>query len=127
NKPDPQDSLQRFESMVLQTFIQNMLPKDAENVYGKGVAGDMWKSMLAGQLADVMAERGGIGIADRVIGDHYIDGKNKVSVGPVSGGSEKAEIDHQAMLSSALIQELQRNMARALSQDQAASAAQPNS
>ncbi|RJG44072.1 MULTISPECIES: rod-binding protein [unclassified Mesorhizobium] len=114
------DSFKRFEAMVLQTFIQNMLPKDAENVYGKGMAGDMWKSMMAGKIADVMAERGGIGIADRVLGDHYVDGKNKVAVGPVSGGPEKAETDKQTMLSTALVQELQRKMAKSLSEDQAA-------
>ncbi|MGN6143244.1 MAG: rod-binding protein, partial [Mesorhizobium sp.] len=59
----PARNYQRFEAMVLQTFIQNMLPKDAEGVYGKGLAGDMWKSQLAEHLADVMADRGGIGIA----------------------------------------------------------------
>ena len=65
--------------MVLQTFIQTMLPKDAEAVYGKGMAGDMWKSLLAEQLGDAMAERGGIGIADRVLGDHYIEGETKLA------------------------------------------------
>ena len=60
---------------MLQTFIQNMLPKDGAAVYGKGIAGDMWKSLLAEKLADVMAERGGIGISDRMLGDHYADGE----------------------------------------------------
>ena len=75
--------------MVLQTFIQNMLPKDGAAVYGKGVAGDMWKSLMAEKLADVMAERGGIGIADRMLGDHYVEGKKALSVGAVSSGPEK--------------------------------------
>ncbi|MEP9372671.1 rod-binding protein [Mesorhizobium sp. KR1-2] len=118
--PEP---FKRFEAMVLQTFIQNMLPKDAENVYGKGMAGDMWKSMMAEKLANVMAERGGIGIADRVLGDHYMDGENKVPVGPVSGGPGKAEIDEQTSLSTALVQDLQRKLARDLTGDQAAVAA----
>ena len=56
---------------MLQTFIQNMLPKDGAAVYGKGMAGDMWKSLLAEKVAEVMADRGGIGIADRVLGDRY--------------------------------------------------------
>ena len=56
--------------MVLQTFIQNMLPKDGEAVYGKGMAGDMWKSLMAEKMAQVMAERGGIGIADRMLGQY---------------------------------------------------------
>ena len=109
--------------MVLQTFVQNMLPKDAENVYGKGVAGDMWKSMMAERLANVMAERGGIGIADRVLGGHYMEGETKVAVGPVSGGPGKAETDEQASLSTALVQDLQRKMVRDLVGDEAAVAA----
>jgi Rod binding domain-containing protein len=113
------DTFKRFEAMVLETFIQNMLPKHAENVYGKGVAGDMWKSMLAGKLADAMAERGGIGISDRILGDHYVEGEKTMPVGPLSGGPDRAEADQQAMLSTALVQELQRNVARALSEDQA--------
>ncbi|MEW9835237.1 rod-binding protein [Mesorhizobium sp. ZMM04-4] len=65
------ESFKRFEAMVLQTFIQNMLPEDGAAVYGNGLAGDMWKSLLAGKMADAIAERGGIGIADRVLGAHY--------------------------------------------------------
>ncbi|RVD65003.1 flagellar biosynthesis protein FlgJ, partial [Mesorhizobium sp. M7A.F.Ca.ET.027.03.2.1] len=31
---DPANKFKKFEAMVLQTFIQNMLPKDTEGVYG---------------------------------------------------------------------------------------------
>src|SRR5690606_36863105 len=71
-KPDIPASFKRFEAMVLQTFIQNMLPRDSASVYGKGMAGDMWKSLLAEKDAEVMAERGGIGIAYRVLGERYV-------------------------------------------------------
>jgi Rod binding domain-containing protein len=101
----------RFEAMVLQTFIQNMLPKDTEGVYGKGLAGDMWKSQLAEHIADVMAERGGIGIARSMLADHYLEGKRKVPIGPVSGGPEKAEIDRRTALSTSMVQEMERKMA----------------
>jgi peptidoglycan hydrolase FlgJ len=114
------DSYKRFEAMVLQTFIQNMMPKEAENVYGKGMAGDMWKSMLAGKIADVMAERGGIGIADKVLGAHYMDGKEKVAVGPVSGGPGKAEVDENSRLSTALVQQMEMKLTREMTGDQAA-------
>ncbi|TIX03146.1 MAG: flagellar biosynthesis protein FlgJ, partial [Mesorhizobium sp.] len=87
--------------------IQNMMPKDTEGVYGKGLAGDMWKSQMAEQLANVMAARGGIGIARSLLADHYMDGKRIVPVGPVSGGPEKAEIDQQIRLSTSMVQELQ--------------------
>ena len=97
------------------------------SVYGKGMAGDMWKSLLAEQLATVMADRGGIGIAEKVMGDHYFEGENKVSVGAVSGGPDKAETDRQNLLSTALIQELQLRTARSLTEDtQAATADQKN-
>ncbi len=111
--------------MVLQTFIQNMLPKEGSAVYGKGVAGDMWKSLLSEKIADVMAERGGIGISDRVLGDHYVEGKKALSVGAVSGGPEAAETDRQTMLSTALVQEMQRRLAKSLADDQAGAASLP--
>jgi hypothetical protein len=108
------EQFKRFEAMVLQTFIQNMLPKDAEGVYGKGLAGDMWKSQMAEQLADVMADRGGIGIAKRMLADHYMEGERVVPVGPVSGGPEDVESDRQTSLSTSLVHELERRMARSL-------------
>ncbi len=108
----------RFEAMMLQTFIQNMLPKDTESVFGKGLAGDMWKSQLAERLADVMADRGGIGIARSMLADHYLDGKRKVPVGPVAGGPQKAESDAQARLSASLVQELQRRIVGSLGDGQ---------
>jgi Rod binding domain-containing protein len=58
-----------FEAFVLQSFLQEMLPKKAEGVYGSGIAGDVWRSMLAEKLAFEVTERGGIGIADQVRAD----------------------------------------------------------
>jgi peptidoglycan hydrolase FlgJ len=115
---DPAGKFKKFEAMVLQTFIQNMLPKDTEGVYGKGLAGDMWKSQLAERVADVMAERGGIGIAKSLLADHYLEGKRKMPIGPVSGGPEKTEIDRQSRLSTSLVQELQRKAARSMTGDE---------
>lgn len=73
----PADPLVKFEGMVLQTFIEALLPKDAENTYGSGLAGDMWKSMLSEKIAGVVAERGGVGIANRVLADFVMNGENK--------------------------------------------------
>ena len=117
-------SYKRFEAMVLQTFIQNMLPKDTESVYGKGMAGDMWKSLMAGKLADVMSDRGGIGIADRLLADHYRDGDKTTSIGPISRGPERAEIDQQSMLSNALVQEMQRKVTNAITDEPGSKPAQ---
>lgn len=63
-------ALEGFEAMVLSTFIGSMMPEGAEDVYGSGTAGDVWKSMLADKLGGQMAKAGGIGIADRLLPGH---------------------------------------------------------
>ena len=60
---------QEFEAFVLQSFIETMLPRNAEGVFGRGIAGELWKSMLAGEIAKELARSGGIGIADMVAAD----------------------------------------------------------
>jgi Rod binding domain-containing protein len=56
----------QFEAYFLQTFIEAMLPKDAESLFGKGPAGAIWKSMMAEQLAGKLAESHSFGIAEAV-------------------------------------------------------------
>jgi Rod binding domain-containing protein len=107
----------QFEAMVLRNFMETMLPKENEAVYGKGLAGDMWKSLMAEQLANVVAERGGIGISDRVLGDHYIDGDRRIPVAGVLQGPEHESLNTQTMLSQALVQEIQRNVIMGNKQD----------
>jgi flagellar protein FlgJ len=60
----------QFEAFVLQTFIQSMFPKDASHVFGDGIAGSYWSSMLAEQVANQVANAGGIGIADEIAAAH---------------------------------------------------------
>lgn len=54
---------QQFEAFVLQTFIEAMLPKDSTNVFGQGIAGETWKSMMAEKIASEVA---GTGLLDGV-------------------------------------------------------------
>ena len=61
-------SYQKFEAMVLQSFVKSMLPADNEEFFGEGTAGEIWKGMMAEQLGTVIAERGGVGIAERMMG-----------------------------------------------------------
>jgi Rod binding domain-containing protein len=63
------ETYRKFESMVLQNFIKNMLPSDSEQVYGKGATGDIWKGMMAEQLGNVMSKGDGIGIAKQLYHD----------------------------------------------------------
>jgi len=104
------ETYRKFEAMVLSTFVQSMLPKEAGAVYGEGLSGDMWKSLLSQQLGTVIAERGGVGIADSLLKDHYYEGDTKVAVAGVSGGPEKARLDGERGLSAALVQEMQRRL-----------------
>jgi flagellar protein FlgJ len=60
------DAFGQLEAVVLQTFIQSMLPKNANHVFGKGIAGDIWKSMLAEKLANEVARSGQVGLAKRL-------------------------------------------------------------
>ncbi|MFP1633710.1 rod-binding protein [Zhengella sp. ZM62] len=59
-------AMQRFEALVLQNFIEAMLPDDASSVYGKGLSGEMWKSMMSEKIAEEFASQGGLGIAERI-------------------------------------------------------------
>lgn len=60
----------KFEAFILQTFVETMLPKESEEVFGKGTAGGVWKSMLAEQLGAQLAKGKGIGIAERLAAAH---------------------------------------------------------
>ncbi|WP_062014316.1 rod-binding protein [Aureimonas sp. AU4] len=60
---------QAFESFVLRSFIEEMLPKENKAVFGSGTAGNIWRSMLAERIADEMAAGGGIGIAKAISRD----------------------------------------------------------
>lgn len=104
---------QKFEAMVLGTFFQSMLPDSTDSVYGEGMSGDMWKSLLAQQLGDTVAERGGIGIANRLLADHYREGDQRIPLTGASGEAHAAR-DAQQRLSKALVDELQRKAAQSL-------------
>lgn len=69
------DAAQKFEAFVLQSFIQDMMPKTSEGVFGSGIAGDFWKSMMAEKVAEQVAERGSIGIADYVRAGHTVSAR----------------------------------------------------
>ncbi|MBW7972130.1 rod-binding protein [Bradyrhizobium sp. BR 10289] len=65
-KPGPDEVYRKFEAFILQTFVETMLPKESEEVFGKGTAGGVWKSMLAEQLGNQLAKGKGIGIAKQL-------------------------------------------------------------
>lgn len=56
---------QKFELMVLQNFVEAMLPKD-DGLFGDAASADACRSMMADQLATQLAKSGKIGIAQTI-------------------------------------------------------------
>lgn len=69
-KPGPDEVYRKFEAFILQTFVETMLPKESDEVFGKGTAGGIWKSILAEQLGAQLAKGKGIGIAKQLAAAH---------------------------------------------------------
>jgi flagellar protein FlgJ len=64
-----------FEASILKTFVDAILPKDETDVYGQGSAGDIWKSMLADQIAKQIARSGAFGISKHLFDTHPMPGR----------------------------------------------------
>jgi Rod binding domain-containing protein len=60
----------QFEAVLLNSFVSEMLPKDTPSAYGEGMAGDMWRSMLADQVSRKIAASGTLGIGQRLFATH---------------------------------------------------------
>ena len=60
------DAYGQFEAFVVQSFLQSMLPRNATTVFGRGSAGEFWRSMLAEKMGDELARSGQLGIAARL-------------------------------------------------------------
>lgn len=113
----PPEAFVQFEALVLQSFLDSMLPKEMEDIYGGGLSGEMWRSVLTQHLGETLAKGGGIGIAEQVLGDHYVEDDRKIPVAGVSSGPEHEEAAIQASLSSAMLQEIERRTTENLSAD----------
>lgn len=79
--PGGQDKLgqakTQFEAMMLSSFVGELLPKDAGAVFGQGMAGDMWRSMLAEQASLQIAKSGKLGLARRLFATHELNGRDR--------------------------------------------------
>ena len=118
-KPDSKaDAFKQFEAMVLQTFVRSMLPEGTESVYGEGLSGEMWKGLMAEKLASAIAERGGIGIAKTLLKDHVMENERVVPLRGVDRSDGMAAIDEQTLLSTALIEQIQRSLLGAETNDE---------
>jgi flagellar protein FlgJ len=108
-------AFEQFDAMVLGSFVEAMLPPESESVYGGGLAGDMWKSMLAQQLGESLAAAGTLNLSSRYIGDRYADGDTASPLRGASDSAAKAALDGERGLSRSLVEELQRKALDAIS------------
>ena len=63
-----------FEALLLNGFVGEMLPKQSSAVFGQGLSGDMWKSMLADQVSRQIARSGALGIGQKLFATHPMAG-----------------------------------------------------
>jgi peptidoglycan hydrolase FlgJ len=66
----------QFEAMMMSSFVGELLPKDASSVFGQGMAGDMWRSMLAEQVSLQIAKSGKLGLARRLFATHELSARS---------------------------------------------------
>ena len=52
-----------FEAMFLRQALEDMLLSQNSGVFGNESAGGIWRSMMADQLANVLAEKGTLGLS----------------------------------------------------------------
>ena len=81
-----------FEASILKTFVDSILPKDEADVYGQGTAGDIWKSMLADQIARQIAKSGAFGISKRLFATHPLPGHDHLAAGSIAMPNSLADI-----------------------------------
>jgi len=89
-----------FEAMVLNGFVNEMLPKNDSAVFGQGLAGDMWKSMLADQVSRQIAKSGSLGIARRLFAAHPLSASEsleKASRVDAAAGRDVAQMSANAL------------------------------
>jgi flagellar protein FlgJ len=58
------DAALKFEAYFLQSFLEVVLPK-GDRIYGQGISGGIWRSMIAEQFGAQLAKRGVVGL-DRI-------------------------------------------------------------
>lgn len=63
---DAKEAGKQFEAMLLSSMIEDMMTDTGESFYGGGLAGDVWKSMMAEQIATQVAKGTDLGIASKI-------------------------------------------------------------
>jgi flagellar protein FlgJ len=66
---DELKTYQKFEAVLLQNFVEAILPKDTE-LFGDKNSAEIYRSMMAEQFANQLAKSGSLGIAKQIMAAH---------------------------------------------------------
>ncbi|RYC32363.1 flagellar biosynthesis protein FlgJ [Lichenibacterium minor] len=83
---------QKFEAVLLQTFVQEILPKD-DKLFGDAASADAYRGMMAEQLANQLARSGRIGIARMIEKAHGPGSTASAAAHAVTGAAPAAAAD----------------------------------
>ena len=89
----PNSPYRKFEALLLQTFVQEILPKD-DQLFGDAASADISRSMMAEQLANQLAKSDRIGIARMIERAHAP--LQTASSSPFPAGSGLAPVEAAA-------------------------------
>ncbi len=85
---------EKFEAMMLRSFVEDMMPKASSDLYGEGTAGEVWRSMQADFISQEIAKGGGIGIAKQLDAQDQI---NRIGISPHSSSRDAFTASTQNM------------------------------
>ncbi len=61
---------EELEGVFLNTLVSQMFSSlDSRNMFGGGFAEETWRGMQAEQFSSMMAQNGGVGLADQIMAD----------------------------------------------------------
>jgi flagellar protein FlgJ len=108
----PNAAFKKFEAFMLQSFVESMFTGDNQAVFGEGIAGDYWKSMMAEAVANKMADAGGIGVA-RMLEQQSAKKAKSEAAAQAEGAASEMSIDQQHFQnqdSNVILYQIQRQL-----------------
>jgi flagellar protein FlgJ len=106
---DAKEAGKEFESLLVQNMIEDMMTDTGEAYFGGGFAGDVWKSMMAEQIAAQVVKGADFGFASKVA--NYVVRQGD-TIEPLRGVN-----DTEAMSQEVRMQEAARRGTQEISRD----------
>lgn len=109
---DAKEAGKEFEAMLLSSMIEDMMTDTGESYFGGGFAGDVWKSMMAEQIAAQVVKGADLGVASKVA--NYVVRQGE-TVEPLRGINDTQSTSEAARMQDAArrgTQEISRDFIR---------------